>query len=131
MERIGIRSSTVRTWHGAEVIVPNAQLVTERVTNWTCPTAGAASICAWAWTTAARPRRSSRLLEGVARAHPQIMLNPPPQAVFTAFGDSSINFELRAWTNRFERWPSDPDRAGRGGVCGAARGRDDVPVSSA
>ena len=33
--RIGIRASTLRTWQGAEVIVPNAQLVTERVTNWT------------------------------------------------------------------------------------------------
>jgi small-conductance mechanosensitive channel len=35
VSRIGIRSSTVRTWQGAEIIVPNAQLVTERVTNWT------------------------------------------------------------------------------------------------
>jgi small-conductance mechanosensitive channel len=33
------------------------------------------------------------------------MQGPAPQAVFKAFGDGSINFELRAWTNRFERWP--------------------------
>jgi len=41
----------------------------------------------------------------VARAHPEVLKTPAPQAVFIAFGDSSINFELRAWTNRFERWP--------------------------
>ena len=35
VRRIGIRASVVRTWQGAEVIVPNAQLITERVTNWT------------------------------------------------------------------------------------------------
>ena len=35
VSRIGIRASTLRTWQGAEVIVPNAQLVTEQVTNWT------------------------------------------------------------------------------------------------
>ena len=35
VKRIGIRSSTVRTWSGAELIVPNAELVSERVTNWT------------------------------------------------------------------------------------------------
>ncbi len=35
VERIGMRSSTVRTWEGAEVIVPNATLISERVTNWT------------------------------------------------------------------------------------------------
>jgi len=45
------------------------------------------------------------VLEGVGRAHPQVLKDPAPQAVFIAFGDSSINFELRAWTNRFERWP--------------------------
>ena len=35
VSRIGIRASRVRTWQGAEIIVPNAQLITERVTNWT------------------------------------------------------------------------------------------------
>src|SRR6185295_15858545 len=35
MRRIGIRSSTVRTFEGAEVIVPNSSLISERVTNWT------------------------------------------------------------------------------------------------
>jgi potassium efflux system protein len=35
VSRIGMRASTVRTGQGAEIIVPNAQLVTERVTNWT------------------------------------------------------------------------------------------------
>jgi small-conductance mechanosensitive channel len=33
------------------------------------------------------------------------MPTPPPQAAFKSFGDSSIHFELRAWTSRFERWP--------------------------
>jgi small-conductance mechanosensitive channel len=32
------------------------------------------------------------------------MKAPAPVAVFMAFGDSSMNFELRAWTNRFDRW---------------------------
>ena len=35
VRRIGMRASTVRTRTGADIIVPNAQLVTERVTNWT------------------------------------------------------------------------------------------------
>jgi potassium efflux system protein len=46
-----------------------------------------------------------KLLERVAQGHPQVLKIPPPQAVFVAFGDSAINFELRAWTDRFERWP--------------------------
>ena len=35
VRRIGIRASTVRTWHGADIIVPNAQFITANVTNWT------------------------------------------------------------------------------------------------
>src|SRR4029450_14026776 len=35
VRRIGIRSSTVRTWEGAEVVVPNSMLVSDKVTNWT------------------------------------------------------------------------------------------------
>ena len=37
-------------------------------------------------------------------AHPRVLKNPPPQALFVGFGDSSINFELRAWTDQFIDW---------------------------
>jgi potassium-dependent mechanosensitive channel len=50
------------------------------------------------------PEKVVEMLEAVARTHPQVMKSPAPVAVFMAFGDSSINFELRAWTNRFDRW---------------------------
>ena len=51
------------------------------------------------------PEKVVEVLETTARAHPEVLENPAPQAIFIAFGDSSINFELRAWTNRFEQWP--------------------------
>ena len=35
MQQMGARACTVRTWEGAEVIVPNATLITDKVTNWT------------------------------------------------------------------------------------------------
>ncbi len=104
VSRIGIRASTVRTWQGAEIIVPNAQLVAERVTNWTLSDRTRRIDLPVGVNYASEPSKVVALLEAVARAHPQIMDVPTPQAVFLAFGDSSINFELRAWTNRFERW---------------------------
>jgi small-conductance mechanosensitive channel len=36
--------------------------------------------------------------------HDALLKNPAPQALFIAFGDSAIDFELRAWTSQFERW---------------------------
>jgi potassium-dependent mechanosensitive channel len=105
VSRIGIRASTVRTWQGAEIIVPNAQFVTERVTNWTLSDRTRRIDLPVGVDYGSAPDKVVDVLEAVACAHPQIMQTPAPQAVFKGFGDSSINFELRAWTNRFERWP--------------------------
>jgi len=102
---IGIRASTLRTWQGAEIIVPNAQLVTSPVTNWTLSDRTRRIDLPVGVDYGSAPDKVVDVLVAVARAHPQIMQMPPPQAVFKSFGDSSINFELHAWTNRFERWP--------------------------
>jgi len=106
VSRIGIRASTVRTWQGAEIIVPNAQLVTERVTNWTLSDRTRRIDLRVGVDYGSAPEKVVAVLEAVARAHPQIMQTPAPQAVFSAYGDSSINYQLRAWTNRFDRWPT-------------------------
>jgi small-conductance mechanosensitive channel len=102
--RIGIRASTVRTYRGAEIIVPNAQLVTERVTNWTATDRLRRIEIPVGVDYGSAPEKVVEVLETVARAHPEVLTRPSPQAVFTAFADSAINFELRAWTSHFERW---------------------------
>jgi len=43
-------------------------------------------------------------MEAVAKAHPSVLKQPPPQGFFVGYGDSSINFELRAWTDQFPNW---------------------------
>jgi small-conductance mechanosensitive channel len=52
----------------------------------------------------ASPQQVIGLLEKAAAAHPAILKDPPPQALFMGYGDSSINFELRAWTDQFGNW---------------------------
>lgn len=91
MSRIGIRASTVRTWQGADIIVPNAQLVTERVTNWTLSDRTRRIDLPVGVDYGSAPEKVVEVLEAVARAHPQIMQTPVPQAVFKSFGDSAIN----------------------------------------
>src|SRR5262249_48200500 len=104
VSRIGIRASTVRTYQGAEIIVPNAQLITERVTNWTLSDRHRRIDLRVGVDYGSPPQKVLEVLEGVARAHPQVLKIPAPSAFFIEFGDSSITFELRAWTNQFERW---------------------------
>jgi small-conductance mechanosensitive channel len=106
VSRIGIRASTVRTVQGAEMIVPNAQLITERVTNWTLSDRRRRIEVAVSVAYASAPEKVVAVLRAVAQGHPQVLKDPAPQALLMAFGDSAIDFELRAWTNQFERWPA-------------------------
>src|SRR5262245_2516083 len=104
VRRIGIRASTVRTGQGAEIIVPNAQLITERVTNWTLSDRTRRIDLRVGVDYGSSPEKVLAVLEAVGRAHPGISKTPPPTAAFIEFADSAITFELRAWTSQFERW---------------------------
>jgi potassium-dependent mechanosensitive channel len=100
VRRIGIRASIVRTMQGAEIIVPNAQLITEQVTNWTLSDQLRRLDLPVGVNYGAEPKKVIELLETVARAHPKVLQDPAPRGLFMSYGDSSINFELRAWTEQ-------------------------------
>jgi small-conductance mechanosensitive channel len=105
VRRIGMRSSTIRTAKGADIIVPNSQLVSEKVTNWTLSDRKRRIDLPVGVNYGADPKEVIRLLEEASSRHPDILKNPPPQCIFVGYGDSSINFELRSWTDKFDDWP--------------------------
>jgi small-conductance mechanosensitive channel len=102
--RIGMRASTVRTPQGADIIVPNAQLISDKVTNWTLSDQLRRIDLPVGLNYSAAPQEVIKVLEAVAHAHPRVLKDPPPRAFFVGYGDSSINFELRAWTDQFDSW---------------------------
>jgi len=104
IRRIGIRSSTVVAWEGAEVIVPNSMLVAEQVTNWTPTVYHRRADVPVGVAYGTDPDDVVKLLLDVAGAHPDVAAQPAPQALFLGFGDSALRFELRAWTNRLDRF---------------------------
>lgn len=101
--RIGIRSSRVRTWNGAELIVPNAELISERVTNWTLSDRRRRVDVPFGVAYGTDRERVMALMCEVAAAHPDVLDDPPPTPLFRGFGDSSLDFELRAWTDHMEQ----------------------------
>jgi small-conductance mechanosensitive channel len=104
VRRIGIRSSTIRTPQGAEVIVPNSNLISDRVVNWTFSDRRRRMDIKVGVAYGTDPERVLALLEGVARSHSDVLTDPAPQVLFTGFGESSLDFELRAWTALFDNW---------------------------
>jgi len=100
VRRIGIRASVIHTRAGADIIMPNSQLITEKVTNWTLSDKLRRIDLPVGLNYGANPKKVTELLVGVADAHPQVLKRPPPAALFMSYGDSSINFELRVWTDQ-------------------------------
>ena len=97
VKRIGIRSSTVRTGQGAEVIVPNAELVSKEVVNWTRSDRQRRYDVDVGVAYGSDPEQVMRLLVEAASDIPEIMKSPAPTAMFRGFGDSSLDFRLLAW----------------------------------
>jgi small-conductance mechanosensitive channel len=104
VRRIGIRASTVRTWEGADVIVPNSHLVSERVTNWTFSEPMRRMDVRVGVAYGTDPQRMIALLLQVAGEHAKVLRDPAPVALFLGFGESALNFELRAWTDWVGEW---------------------------
>jgi len=99
--RIGIRASVVRTFDGAEVIVPNGLLVSEQVTNWTLSDHRRRLELNVGVEYGTPAQRVIDLLLEVADAHPKVLDDPEPLALFMKFGDSSLDFMLRVWIGEF------------------------------
>ncbi len=99
---IGIRASTVRTFQGAEVIVPNGDLISKPVINWTLSNRRRRVEVDIGVAYGTDPERVIQLLLEVARSHPEVQEDPEPRVMFTGFGDSSLDFQLRCWLPSFE-----------------------------
>jgi small-conductance mechanosensitive channel len=102
VRRIGPRSSTVRTFDGAEVIVPNGMLISDQVTNWTLSDRRRRVIVGVGVAYGTDPERVLEILRDVAAENETVLQDPGPLTVFLGFGDSSLDFELRCWIPRYE-----------------------------
>jgi len=92
--RIGLRSSTVRTWEGAEIIVPNGNLISSEVINWTLSDRKKRLKIYIGVAYGTDPDLVIEILTKAAGEHPDVLENPAPLATFKGFGESSLDFEL-------------------------------------
>ena len=95
---IGMRATTIHTFEGADVIVPNGSLVVGKVTNWTLRDRTGRMEIAVGVAYGSDVDRVAALLEQTALQTPRVVANPPPVVLFRELGGSSLNFVVRAWT---------------------------------
>jgi len=96
---IGMRATVVRAWDGSEVVVPNADLVASAITNWTLSDRLCRIEVPVGVAYGTDPERVLALLLETARGVPRVLASPAPLAFFVGFGESSLDFIVRAWTD--------------------------------
>lgn len=98
VERIGARSTVIRTLDRVSIIVPNSRFLEAELINWDHynPISGLRLPVGVAYGSNIEAVKKA-LLDGAAAVYPDVLKVPPPQVLFLGFGNSSLDFELRIW----------------------------------
>ena len=98
MKDVGFRVSIINTFDNESIIVPNSDLVTDKVKNLSF--GGDTNLRVHAPIGVAYGTSISKVREillGIAKSEEKILEDPPPKVVFKEHGDSSLNFDLLGW----------------------------------
>lgn len=97
VSRIQIRATSITDWDRREYIVPNRELVTGKLLNWTLSDSTNRVMITVGIGYGCDPEKARTTMLKVASEHPNVMDDPGPMATFESFGDSSLNLVLRAY----------------------------------
>jgi small-conductance mechanosensitive channel len=103
--KIQLRSTTVVTNDNITMIVPNADFISNTVTNWSHGDPKVRIRVPVGVAYGSDLKLLQRLLLEAAAEHPKALRDPSPVVLFTEFGDSSLNFELGVWTQEMTATP--------------------------
>lgn len=103
--KIQLRSTTVVTNDNITMIVPNADFISNTVTNWSHGDPKVRIRVPVGVAYGSDLKLLQRLLLEAAAEHPKALRDPSPVVLFNEFGDSSLNFELGVWTQEMTATP--------------------------
>ncbi len=99
VNKIGVRAVSVITRDGKEHLIPNENLMTQEVENWSYSSKDVRVRIPIGVAYEADLAQAQALMLEAARESPRVLDTPPPNVWLTAFGDSSVDHELLVWIN--------------------------------
>lgn len=102
VKKVNVRSTEIETFQRASVIIPNADLISNAVVNWTHKNLMGRVELSVGVAYGSDVQKVKAILLECAKAHPLVARYPEPFVVFKDFGDSSLDFELRAYLTNIE-----------------------------
>ncbi|WJS85422.1 DUF3772 domain-containing protein [Paracoccus sp. TOH] len=96
VRKMAVRATQIETFDRTQVIVPNSNLITQPVTNWTRGSLVGRIIVPVTVTVATDSRLVSDLLREIAEDQPTVLVNPAPAVLLRSIAPTGQNFELRA-----------------------------------
>jgi small-conductance mechanosensitive channel len=97
VRRISVRATEIETFDRASLIIPNSELITGRVVNWTHRNSMGRVILKVGVGYQSDPEQVMSILKACAEAHSGVLASPGPVVAFDNFGDSALEFSLRVY----------------------------------
>jgi len=97
VKKISVRATEIETFQRQSVILPNSDLINSAVGNWTHRNKLGRVEVPIGVAYGSDAKRVHQILLDIARGHPLVLKNPEPFVLFSAFADSSMNFEIRVF----------------------------------
>jgi small-conductance mechanosensitive channel len=97
IKNLGLRSTVVQMFDRSEIVIPNHDFISKNVTNWTLSDRVMRINVAVGVAYGSDVQQVIQVLNECAMASSKISRMPEPQVLFKKFGESSLDFELRAW----------------------------------
>jgi len=103
--RISARATTIISNDNIAIILPNSDLINEKVINWSLNDRNIRFNFPVGVSYKEDPEVIRKLLLEVAAENDGVLKKPAPDVLFEEFGDSSLNFNLRVWTHKYSDTP--------------------------
>lgn len=97
VKQTGARYTLVETFDNREIMIPNEDFITQRVTNWTLSNARGLIKVPVSVSYEADLEKARDLLLEVGREHPRALAEPKPNCQLIAFTDTGVNMQLNVW----------------------------------